>query len=104
VLALASLFGACAATAADAAWLWDQNQDKIDDRIQSVESQGLAAAHVGNVLSGRLRFAVLNDAAPFVYGVYVGYDHHPTDADAGALQALGVPVQVRYRYIDYIRT
>jgi len=89
---------------AHAAWLWDQDSDKLDDRMERVESEGLTAAHVGNTLAGRLRFAVMNAAAPFQYGVYVGYDHHPTDADAAALAALGVPVQVRYRSIPYIRT
>ena len=104
VLALSALLGALASTAAHAGWLWDQNQDKIDDRIPPVEAQGLTAAHVGNVLSGRLRFAVLDTTAPFEYGVYIGYDHHPSDADAAALQTLGVPVQVRYRSIDYVRS
>jgi subtilisin family serine protease len=102
-VALASLLLVQGATA-HAAWMWDQNQDKIDDRILAVETQGLTAAHVGNTLAGKLRFAVMNAAAPFAYGVYVGYDHHPTDADATALAALGVPVQVRYRSIDYIRS
>jgi subtilisin family serine protease len=100
----AACAGLLATGTAHAAWLWDQNQDKIDDRIVAVETQGLAAAHVGNVLTGKLRFAVMNTTAPFRYGVYVGYDHRPTDADAAALEALGAPVQVRYRYIDYIRT
>lgn len=104
VLVLTLLTLAASGSAAHAAWLWDANQDKIDDRMATVEAQGLAAAHVGNVLSGKLRFAVMNTAAPFTYGVYVGYDHHPTDADAAALAALGVPVQVRYRSIDYIRS
>jgi hypothetical protein len=89
---------------AHASWMWDQNADKIDDRMALVEAQGLAAAHVGQTLSGRLRFAVLNSGAPFEYGVYIGYNHHPTDADVAALQALGIPVQVRYRFIDYVRS
>ncbi len=91
-------------TARAAAWMWDQNQNRIDDRIEQVESQGLTAAHLGNVLSGRLRFAVFSSLAPFEYGVYIGYGHAPTDADAAALQAIGVPVEVRYRSIPYIRS
>jgi subtilisin family serine protease len=102
IVALLSL--AFAGTPAHAAWMWDQNQDKIDDRMAEVESLGANAARVGGVSTGRLRFALLNAVAPFEYGVYVGYDHHPTDADAAALAALGVPVQVRYHSIDYIRT
>ena len=34
------------------AWMWDQDNDKVDDRIVAVESQGLAAAHKGGVLAG----------------------------------------------------
>ena len=97
--AVAALSGA-----AHAGWLWDQNNDKIDDRMPAVEASGPVAAHVGNALSGRLRFALLNAEAPFLYGVYIGYDHHPTDADVAALTALGVSVQTRYRYIDYVRS
>ena len=100
VLAVFAVF----ASPAQAAWLWDQDQDRIDDRIEQVEAQGPLAARVGNLANGRLRFALLNTTAPFEYGVYVGYDHHPTDADVAALTALGVPVQVRYRAIDYVRT
>lgn len=37
-------------------------------------------------------------------GLYVGYDHHPTDFDAAALATLGVTAEVRYHSIDYLRT
>ena len=87
-----------------AGWMWDTNGDRIDDRMAAVEQNGLTAAHVGGSLAGKLRFAVLTPGAPFTYGVYIAYDHAPTDADAAALTALGVPVQVRYRYIHYIRS
>jgi subtilisin family serine protease len=103
-LGLASLLLGSLAAPAQAAWMWDQDGDRIDDRIEQVEASGPLAARVGGLASGRLRFALMNATAPFEYGVYVGYDHHPTDADAAALAALGVPVQVRYRAIDYIRT
>src|SRR5580765_5738477 len=81
-------------TPAHAAWMWDTNADKLDDRIEQVEA----------LATGKLRFALMNDTAPYRYGVYVGFDHHPTDADAAALAATGAPVQVRYRSIDYIRS
>lgn len=108
--ALFRAMGLCALAAvswcsvAHAAWMWDQNDNKLDDRMESVEVLGLNAAHVGGLTTGRLRFAVMNVTAPFQYGVYVGYDHHPTDSDAAALAAAGAPVQVRYQSIDYIRS
>lgn len=98
-----SLLLLAGATSAQAAWLWDTNNDKIDDRIAQVETQGALAARVGGLASGKLRFALLNTSAPFRYGVYIGYDHHPTDLDATALQAAGITPQVRYESIDYIR-
>jgi subtilisin family serine protease len=104
VLALAGLLLAAGPVAAHAGWIWDLDQDRIDDRMEQVEATGPLAARVGGLASGRLRFALLNSSAPFLYGVYVGYDHHPTDADVAALAALGVPAQVRYRHIDYVRT
>jgi subtilisin family serine protease len=93
-----------AATPAHAAWMWDTNANKLDDRIEQVESLGPLAARVGQLATGKLRFALMNEAAPYRYGVYVGFDHHPTDADAAALAATGAPVQVRYRSIDYVRS
>jgi subtilisin family serine protease len=103
VLMWCSLVAVFGAGSARAAWLWDTNNDKIDDRIAQVESGGALAARVGGLASGKLRFALVNAAAPFRYGVYIGYDHHPTDADALALQAYGVTPLVRYQSIDYIR-
>lgn len=103
VLGMCALAITMLSTRSDAAWMWDVNQDKIDDRIAQVESGGALAARVGALATGRLRFALMNETAPFRYGVYVGYDHHPTDADANALVAAGVTPQVRYRSIDYIR-
>lgn len=89
---------------ARAAWMWDVNGDEIDDRMQQVEVGGPSAARVGGTPTGRLRFALVEGSSPFRYGVYIGYDHHPTDADASALAATGAPVQVRYESIDYIRS
>ncbi len=104
VLSWAGALVLAGAGTAHAGWIWDVDQDRIDDRMAQVETAGPLAARVGGVATGRLRFALLTDTAPFEYGVYVGYDHHPDDADAAALAALGAPVQVRYRSIDYIRT
>lgn len=101
---LCAVFALAGHTPARAAWMWDANGDKIDDRMQQVETLGPSAARVDGSPTGRLRFALVPGSSPFRYGVYVGYDHHPTDTDAGALAATGAPVQVRYESIDYIRT
>jgi len=94
---------AAAVPAFGATWIWDQNQNRIDDRIEAVNLNGLAAAHVGNDLNGRLILFVYPEATPLEYGVYVGYDHPPTDADVAALTATGARLLWRPRYIDYLR-
>lgn len=104
IAALSVLLMLLPVTSAHAGWLWDSNSNKVDDRLEQVESQGPLAARLGGIASGKLRFALNRAIAPYLFGVYVAFDHHPTDTDAAALTATGAPVQVRYRAIDYIRT
>jgi hypothetical protein len=93
-----------AARDAEAArWLWDQNGNRIDDRIEAVQSGGIAAAHVGGDLTKRLILFVDTGHVPFSYGAYVAYDHLPTDADVAALSATGARLDWRPRYIQYLR-
>ncbi len=101
--ALFALTLAVTATPAAHAALWDANQNRIDDRIEAVNTNGLAAAHVGNVLSGRLILFVYPDAHPLAYGVYVRYDHAPTELDVAALTGAGAELLWRPRYIPYLR-
>jgi subtilisin family serine protease len=102
-LALALLL-ACQLAAAN--WMWDQNGSGIDDRIEAVESLGLiAAVEKGNLLEGRLTFAVHEVNGVFRYPVYVGYEYHPGDEDIQRLVDSGVSSDVLHPYqiIDYIR-
>ncbi|MDY7092715.1 MAG: S8 family serine peptidase [Acidobacteriota bacterium] len=96
-----------APVAADASgWLWDQDADGIDDRIEEVQSLGLAAAFENfDLIDGRQRFAVFDLGGLLTYGVYVGFDHHPTAADLDMLAAAGVDTGVLHAYhsIDYVR-
>ena len=86
------------------AWIHDADGDKIDDRIERVRVEGISAAYEENAIQApRLAIAVF-DGEPLTYGVYIGYDHHPTEADAANLEALGIDVIKRYVYIDYIRS
>jgi len=101
VLAIALLLQASSALAAT--WLWDRDQNRIDDRITAVHLNGLSAAHVANDLARPLRIFVWNDQPELGFGVYVSYDHKPTDADVAALQAAGGTLLWRPQYIDYLR-
>ena len=89
--------------AASPQWIWDQNQNRLDDRIETVEAQGIGAAFENGDPGGRLRFDVTNVNSLFTYGVYVRYDRIPTEADAQSIGALGLPVK-RYLYFDFIRS
>ena len=93
----------CASSAPAAPWMWDQNQNRIDDRIEAVHANGLAAAHVHNDLNARLLIFIRPEDSPLTFGVNVGYDHMPTDADVAALEASGARLLWRPRYIHYLR-
>lgn len=101
--ALAVLLTAAASRPSNA-WIHDQNANRIDDRIERVELNGIAAAHARDDLSARRTIAVLNAAAPYRYGVYVGYDHAPTLLDTQALSTLGLTSLKPYQYIPYVRS
>ena len=81
----------------------DHNQNRIDDQIEVVHANGWGAAFENGDPTQRMTIGVFN-TAPIEYGVYVGYDHHPTAADEAALAATGVTTLKTYRYIDYTRS
>jgi subtilisin family serine protease len=102
--AIAALAISMSTAQSASAWIHDVDADKVDDRIERVRAQGISAAYEeGPVQSPRMAIAVF-DGEPLTFGVYIGYDHHPTDADAAGLEALGIEVIRRYVYIDYIRS
>jgi hypothetical protein len=84
------------------AWIHDQNQDKIDDRIARVKADGFSAAFENSKTSGRMTIGVF-EGTPVRFAVYVGYDRRPNEADVARLQALGYTDLKIYRYIDYVR-
>ena len=97
LLTLASL------TSAAPPWIWDADQDGINDRIMSVESSGIVAAYLNGDITDRLRFDVTQVGDLFTYGVYVKYTFAPTEGDEQSLQALGLGTH-RYQTINYIRS
>lgn len=98
--ALAGLLALAAAPPAGA-WLYDQNQNRIDDRIEAVQAQGLAAAYENGDLSKRMLISVAA-GPPITFRVYVGYDHHPTILDAQAVSTTGAGVLYAFHAIDYL--
>src|SRR5204863_7422189 len=86
--ALCSLWLCLTGTRASATpWIWDHDENRIDDRIERVKAFGLTAAHQGETMAGRLVILVHAEDTPLTYDIYTGYDHKPTDDDVDALTA-----------------
>ena len=85
-------------------YIWDQDEDGLDDRMESVNALGYSFSFAGNDTTGLQRFAVTSTGSGLVYGMYVVYLAPPTAADLAALTALGLPVQHRLSAVPAVRT
>jgi hypothetical protein len=72
-------------------YIWDTDEDKIDDRIDSVNALGFSFSFENADTLARQRIAVTRAAGSLLYGVYVVWDHDPTPSDLLSLTALGMP-------------
>ena len=102
VAVLASL--ACAGIASADPFIWDQDGDRIDDRIESVHVLGFTASFESADSLARQRFQVTRAGLDLIYGVYVVYDSAPDEADIAALAALGMPVLHRIEAVPALRS
>jgi hypothetical protein len=84
-------------------FIWDDDEDGIDDRIETVELLGYRFSFEGADTLARQRF-VVTPAAQLAYGVYVIYEEPVTSADLAALTALGMPVTWRYTTLPAVRS
>ena len=87
-----------------APFLWDEDNDRVDDRIETVHLLGYSFAFEQGDTLGRLRIGVTRIASDLAYSVYVVYDHVPTGNDVTALTLLGMPVLYRYDAITAFRS
>jgi subtilase family protein len=86
-------------------FVWDNDDDHIDDRIETVHAAGFHFSFEEGDSLLRQRIEVEDGAGGnLFYGLYVVYDHHPTDQDAAALGALGMPVLQRYHNVPAVRS
>lgn len=88
------------------AWMHDRDSNRIDDRIERVHFDGRAKAFEAEDVSKRMVIALFESElrSEPEFGVYVGYDHHPTEADLAELRGVGLSILKPYLYIDYVRT
>ncbi len=87
-----------------APFIWDQDENRIDDRIGTVHLLGYTLAFEKADTLLRKRIDVTRIPGGLAYGVYVSFLQKPTDADLLALNALGMPVLHRYKEIPTLRS
>jgi len=93
-----------AAARASSPYIWDQDGDHVDDRMQSVHVLGYAFSFENGDTLLRQRFDVVRAAGDLLFGAYVVYDHVPTALDLAALTAIGMPVLYRYEALPAVRS
>ncbi|HET7226074.1 MAG TPA: S8 family serine peptidase [Candidatus Eisenbacteria bacterium] len=103
VLALVALV-ALPAIAWATPFIWDQDGDGLDDRVESVHLLGYSYAFQSGDTLQPQRIQVVRAGGGLVFGVYVEYDHPVTATDIAALTALGMPALHVYQALPAVRT
>jgi hypothetical protein len=105
VLALV-LAAACAPTLVRAAqpFIWDQDTNGLDDRVESVHLLGYSASFELGDTTLRQRIDVTRGVPGLLYGVYVRWGHTPTTVDLLKLTLLGMPVLSRIEAVPATRS
>jgi hypothetical protein len=85
---------ACVASSSHAAqpFIWDQDTNGLDDRVESVHVAGWSASFELGDTTLHQRIEVTRVLPGLLYGVYVRWDHTPTPIDLAKLTLLGMPV------------
>jgi subtilisin family serine protease len=104
VCLLVGLLATPGASHAGQPYIWDQDDDHIDDRIETVHLLGYTYSFENADTLSRQRFEVERIAGLLAYGAYVVYDHPVTPADESALATIGLPVLHRIEEVPAIRT
>src|SRR5262245_54118361 len=84
--------------------VWDQDNDKIDDRAETVHLSGYEFSFELNDSTLRQRFDVTRIPVGLLYGVYVLYNSPPSDSDLAALALRGMTVRHRFENWPAVRS
>lgn len=87
-----------------APFIWDQDQDQVDDRIETVHADGYALAFEQGDTLLRKRIDVSIAPAGLIFGVYVEFQGTPTPDDLLSLTLQGMPVLHRYEAMPAVRS
>lgn len=85
-------------------FIWDDDQNRIDDRIETVHLLGYALSFENGDPELRQRFDVTTGPGGLVYGVFVVYEQPPTATDVMQLQAIGMPILHTFQNAPAIRS
>jgi subtilisin family serine protease len=85
-------------------FIWDEDTNRIDDRIESVNLLGYRFAFENADSLQRQRIVVTESSGQVLYSIYVVYDHTPTSADLSALALAGLPARHRFESVPAIRS
>src|ERR1051325_6734977 len=85
-------------------FIWDQDTNGIDDRVESVHLLGYTASFELGDTTLRQRIQVLRSGPDLLYGVYVLWNHEPTASDYTSLALIGMPVLTRIEAIPAARS
>ncbi len=84
-------------------YIWDQDGDHVDDRMETVHLLGYAYSFENGDTLARQRIDVSRVPTGLAYGVYVTYSRPITSSDLLALTLLGMPVLHRIEAIPAVR-
>jgi hypothetical protein len=85
-------------------YVWDQDEDGLDDRMETVQLLGYRFAFVNADTLEPARFQVTQTVSGILFSTYVVYDHVPSDSDVATLSALGVPILHRFGEVPALRS
>jgi len=95
---------ALAQPASSGPYIWDQDGDHVDDRIETVHLLGYAFSFEQGDTLARQRIDVTRVPAGLAFGIYVIYDHPVTNADIASLALLGLPVLHRIEAVPAVKS
>lgn len=104
VLVALALSGALPSRALSAPSVWDQDQDGIDDRVETVHVAGYEFSFELGDTTLHQRIAVSRGPVGLLYNVYVLYLSPPSDADLVSLTSLGMIVHYRFENWPAVQT
>jgi hypothetical protein len=85
-------------------FIWDQDTNGIDDRIESVHLLGWSASFEASDTTLRQRIQVARAGANLLFQVYVVWTAQPDAADLASLALLGMPTLSRIRALPVSRS